>query len=38
MGSQDFAGALKHFQEYLKLNPKAPDAKEIQERIALLKK
>lgn len=38
MGSQDFAGALKHFQEYLTLNPKAPDAREIQDRIALLKK
>jgi len=38
MASQDFAGALKAFQEYLTLNPKAPDAKEIQERIALLKK
>jgi len=38
MASQDFAGALKHFQEYLALNPKAPDAREIQERIALLKK
>jgi tetratricopeptide (TPR) repeat protein len=38
MASQDFAGALKHFQEYLTLNPKAPDAREIQERIALLKK
>jgi tetratricopeptide (TPR) repeat protein len=38
MASQDFAGALKHFQEDLKLNPQAPDAKEIQERIALLKK
>jgi tetratricopeptide (TPR) repeat protein len=38
MASQDFAGALKHFQEYLTLNPKAPDAKEVQEFIALLKK
>ena len=38
MAQQDFAGALQHFQEYLKLNPKAPDAKEIQENIALLKK
>jgi tetratricopeptide (TPR) repeat protein len=37
MASQDFAGALKHFQEYLKLNPKAADAKEIQDSIALLK-
>jgi len=38
MAAQDFAGALKHFQDYLTLNPKAPDAKEIQDRIALLKK
>ena len=38
MASQDFPGALKHFQKYLELNPKAPDAKDIQERIALLKK
>ena len=38
MAQQDFAGALQHFQEYLKINPKAPDAKEIQENIALLKK
>jgi tetratricopeptide (TPR) repeat protein len=38
MASQDFPGALKHFQEYLKLEPKAPDAKEIQDSIALLKK
>jgi tetratricopeptide (TPR) repeat protein len=37
MASQDFAGALKHFQEYLKLNPKAADAKEIQDNIAVLK-
>jgi superkiller protein 3 len=38
MAQQDFTGALQHFQEYLKINPKAPDAKEIQESIALLKK
>jgi tetratricopeptide (TPR) repeat protein len=38
MAQQDFAGALTHFQEYLKLDPKAPDAKEIQDSIALLKK
>jgi tetratricopeptide (TPR) repeat protein len=38
MAQQDFNGALQHFQEYLKINPKAPDAKEIQENIALLKK
>lgn len=37
MASQDFSGALKHFQEYLKLNPKAADAHEIQKSIALLK-
>jgi tetratricopeptide (TPR) repeat protein len=37
MGLQDFTGAVKHFQEYLKLNPKAPDAKEIQGTIAMLK-
>jgi tetratricopeptide (TPR) repeat protein len=38
MSQQDFKGALVHFQEYLKLEPKAPDAKEIQDNIALLKK
>jgi tetratricopeptide (TPR) repeat protein len=38
MGLQDFQGALKHFQEYLKLNPNASDAKEIRDSIALLKK
>ena len=38
MASQDFSGALKHFQDYLRLEPKAPDAKEIQDSIALLKK
>src|SRR5207245_9558211 len=38
MGSQDFDGALKHFQEYLKLSPQASDRKEIQDTIALLKK
>ena len=37
MGTQDFAGALKQFQEYIRLNPKAPDAKQIQDTIALLK-
>ena len=37
MGLQDFPGAVKHFQEYLKLNPRAPDAKEIQGTIAMLK-
>ena len=38
MGQQDTKGALEHFQAYLKLQPQAPDAKEIQEYIALLKK
>jgi tetratricopeptide (TPR) repeat protein len=38
MSQQDFKGALAHFQEYLKLEPKAPDAKEIESNIALLKK
>lgn len=38
MAQQDFKGALTHFQEYLKLSPSAPDAKEIQDNIALLKK
>jgi tetratricopeptide (TPR) repeat protein len=38
MAQQDFKGALTHFQEYLKLSPAAPDAKEIQDSIALLKK
>jgi len=38
MSGQDFTGALKHFQEYLKLNPKAADAREIQDNIALLKR
>jgi tetratricopeptide (TPR) repeat protein len=38
MAQQDFKGALVHFQEYLKLEPKAPDMKEIQDNIALLKK
>lgn len=37
MASQNFAGALKHFQEYLKLNPRASDAREIEQSIALLK-
>jgi superkiller protein 3 len=34
---QDFEGAVQHYQEYLKLNPQAPDAKEIRDTIALLK-
>jgi tetratricopeptide (TPR) repeat protein len=38
MAQQDFKGALTHFQEYLKLSPAAPDAKEIQDSIALLKR
>ncbi|MGH9748659.1 MAG: tetratricopeptide repeat protein [Candidatus Polarisedimenticolia bacterium] len=37
MRQQDFKGALKHFQEYLRLNPKASDAKQIEESIALLR-
>jgi tetratricopeptide (TPR) repeat protein len=37
MGLQDFPGALQHFEEYLKLNPMAPDASEIKDSIALLK-
>jgi len=35
---QAFDEAVKHYQEYLKLEPKAPDAKEIQEMIVALKK
>lgn len=38
MGRQDFQGALKHFQEYLRLDPRAPDAREIRDNIALLQK
>jgi tetratricopeptide (TPR) repeat protein len=38
MAQQDFSGAVKHFQEYLRLNPTAPDAKEIEGNIALLRK
>ena len=34
---QDFPGAVQHYQEYLKLSPQAPDAKEIRDTIALLK-
>ncbi len=37
MGIQDFNGAVKHFEEYLKLKPGAPDAGEIRSNIALLK-
>lgn len=37
MGMQDFPGALEHFEQYLKLNPGAPDASEIKDSIALLK-
>jgi len=37
MGLQDFPGALEHFEQYLKLNPTAPDASEIKDSIALLK-
>ncbi len=35
---QDFEGAVKHYREYLKLSPKAPDAKEIQDMIVTLSK
>ncbi|OLE67876.1 MAG: hypothetical protein AUG09_00240 [Acidobacteria bacterium 13_1_20CM_2_68_7] len=35
---QAFDDAVKHYQEYLRLEPKAPDAKEIQEMIVALKK
>jgi len=38
MGLQDFPGALEHFEQYLKLNPSAPDASEIKDSIALLKR
>ena len=34
---QDFPGAVQHYQEYLKLSPQAPDAKEIRDMIATLK-
>src|SRR5260221_227881 len=37
IGTQDFAGAIKQFQEYLKLTPAAPDAKDIQKTIAAIK-
>ncbi len=37
VGTQDFAGAIRQFQEYLKLSPSAPDAKDIQQTIAALK-
>jgi len=35
---QDFEGAVKHYREYLKLSPKAPDAKEVQDMIVTLSK
>jgi tetratricopeptide (TPR) repeat protein len=38
MAQQDFKGAVLQFQEYLKLQPSAPDAKDIKDRIALLQK
>jgi tetratricopeptide (TPR) repeat protein len=38
MRSADFPGAIKQFEEYLKLNPQANDAKEIRDTIAMLKK
>ncbi|HEV8702682.1 MAG TPA: tetratricopeptide repeat protein [Candidatus Polarisedimenticolia bacterium] len=34
---QDFDGAVKHYEQYLKLSPGAPDAKEIKEMIVALK-
>lgn len=37
IGIQDFDGAVRHFEEYLRLKPGAPDAREIQGNIALLK-
>ena len=37
MGLQDFPGALEHFEQYLELNPGAPDAAEIRDSIALLR-
>jgi tetratricopeptide (TPR) repeat protein len=38
MAQQDFQGAIKQFEEYLRLSPSAPDQKEIKDTIALLKK
>jgi tetratricopeptide (TPR) repeat protein len=35
---QDFDGAVKHYEQYLKLSPGAPDAKEIKEMIVALKR
>ena len=35
---QDFEGAVKHYEQYLKLSPSAPDAKEIKEMIVALKR
>jgi tetratricopeptide (TPR) repeat protein len=35
---QDFEGAVKHYEQYLSLNPKAPDAKEIRDMIVALKR
>jgi tetratricopeptide (TPR) repeat protein len=37
VGTQDFSGAIKQFEEYLKLNPQAPDAKDIKQTIAALR-
>jgi tetratricopeptide (TPR) repeat protein len=37
MGIQDFEGAVKHFEEYLRLKPGAADAREIRNNIALLR-
>jgi len=37
VATQDFRGAIMHFEEYLKLSPQAPDAKDIRQTIAALK-
>jgi tetratricopeptide (TPR) repeat protein len=37
VGTQDFSGAIKQFEEYLKLNPQAGDAKDIKQTIAALR-
>src|SRR6266571_2820075 len=34
VATQDFRGAIMHFEEYLKLSPQAPDAKDIRQTIA----
>ncbi|MBI1952083.1 MAG: tetratricopeptide repeat protein [Acidobacteria bacterium] len=35
---QDFEGAVKHYEQYLRLSPTAPDAREIKEMIVALKR